>query len=420
MQEILKLQNGITVATDIMNGIETVAISVLIKTGSRNETKATNGMSHFIEHMAFKGTKTRTALQIAKEFDMIGGYFNAYTSREKTVFYAKVLKDDLETAVNILADITQNSIFEESEIEKERDVIIQEIAQTEDTPDDLIFDYFQETAYKDQAFGRSILGTVDNIKSFSKNDLLKFTNQNYSYQNIIVSAAGNFERSKFVKFIESKFLTFSDNTIMPIEKAHYTGGDIRISKDLEQVHIVMGFKGVSYLDEDFFKQQIFTIIAGGGMSSRLFQEIREKRGLAYSISSFSSAYNDSGIVGVYSGTTEDKLNELIDVTFNELFELTQNIFEEEIDRAKAQVKASILMSQESSVSRSEKLAGNVSSFGRYITVDEIIKKINLVNRQDLMDFGKNIFKKESLPTIASIGKIDKLYRYDDIVAKLKQ
>lgn len=419
MQKVLKLDNGLVIAADEMEGIETVTVSVLVKVGSRYEPKIINGISHFLEHMAFKGTKTRTARQIAEEFDMIGGYFNAYTSREKTVYYAKVLREDLLVAVNILADILQNSIFEEEEIEKERKVIIQEIAQTEDTPDDLVFDYFQEKAYPDQPFGSSILGTVSSISALTRPDIVNYVKEHYASDRIIIAAAGNFDSNYFFKIVEEKFNSFTKSNNITMDQASYKGGDCRIDKNLEQVHVVLGFKGVSYLHEDYYTQQVMTIISGGGMSSRLFQEVREKRGLAYSISSFGSSYNDCGMVGVYSGTTDNNLNELVDVVFEELYKLTQKITEEELDRARAQVRAALLMSQESSVSRAEKLASNLASYGRYIPITEIIEKINLVTPEKVINFVQGIFSQQALPTIASIGKIDKLYNYEDILQKLK-
>lgn len=419
MQKILKLDNGLVVATDEMKEIETVTVSVLVKTGSRYEQKNINGISHFLEHMAFKGTKTRTAKQIAEEFDMIGGYFNAYTSREKTVYYAKVLKEDLLVAVDILADILQNSIFDEVEIEKERKVIIQEIAQTEDTPDDLVFDYFQEKAYPNQPFGSSILGTVESVSALQKQDIIDYVKTHYTFDRIIIAAAGNFDSNYFFKIVGEKFNNFTTNDNIIAEQASYHGGDCRIIKNLEQVHVVLGFKGVSFLHEDYYTQQVMTIISGGGMSSRLFQEVREKRGLAYSVSSFGSSYNDSGIIGVYSGTTDNNLNVLIDVIIEELYKLTQNIFDDELVRARAQVRAALLMSQESSVSRAEKLAGNLANYERYVPINEIIEKIDQVTPEKVMQFARNIFSQNALPTIATIGKVGKLYKYEDILQKLK-
>jgi predicted Zn-dependent peptidase len=411
--------SGLVVATDVMDTIETVTVNVLVKTGSRYETATNNGISHFLEHMAFKGTKTRSAIQIAQEFDMIGGYFNAYTSRERTVYYAKVLKDDVNVAIDILSDILQNSVFDNEEIEKERGVIIQEIAQTQDLPDELIFDHFQETAFPNQPFGMGILGPLENIKAIQRDDIVNYVNDHYSYPNIIVSCAGNINREQFYQTINNKFTNFSTKQPEQFQQAEYKGGDFRIYKDLEQVHVVLGFNAVSYLDNDYYTQQVLSIIAGGGMSSRLFQEVREKRGLAYSISSFVSSYNDNGIFGIYAGVSEEKVNELITVVSDEMKKLILDINEDEIKRAKAQVRASLLMSQESSISRAEKLASNLAVFGRYISITEILERIEEINVNKVQDFAKKLLTQEYKPTLATIGKINNLIEYDQLLAKIK-
>lgn len=413
-----KLNNGLFAASDVMPQVETVTVSVLVKTGSRNETATNSGIAHFLEHMAFKGTKKRTARDIAEQFDQIGGYFNAYTSREKTVYYAKILKDDVEVALDILADILQNSVYAEDEIERERGVILQEMAQTKDTPDDIIFDYFQETAYPQQAIGRSILGTEELVKRFSRDDIVKYVKQGYSYDNIIIAGAGNLQHQAFVNMVEDKFTNFAATKKQPFDKAKYLGGDFRMQKDLEQVHVVLGFNGYSYLDPKYYAQQVLAIVAGGGMSSRLFQEVREKRGLAYGISAFSSNYSDGGIFGIYSSTSDDKVNELIDVTATELCKIAQRIDEAELQRAKAQLKAGVLMAQESSVARAEKLAGNYAAFGRYLSVKEIIEKIDAINKQQITSLMAEFLQNNSALTLVSLGKVDRLYSYEDVQTKL--
>lgn len=413
-----KLDNGMLIASDVMDSIETVSVSVLVKTGSRYEDEKNNGISHFLEHMAFKGTEKRSAKEIAEEFDKIGGHFNAYTSREKTVYYAKVLKNDLETAVDILSDILQNSKFDQAELDRERGVILEEMKMVADTPDEQVFEHFQETAYPNQPFGRSILGTTDIIKSVTRDDIVSYVNQHYGFNNIIIAGAGNLKHEQFGELIQSKFNNFASNVSTSKEAAKYQGGDVRIEKDLEQVQFVLGFDGVGYADPNYYNQQILSIVAGGGMSSRLFQEVREKRGLCYTISAFGSSYTDCGMFSIYAGTSDTTANELIDVTAAELLKLTSDIHEDELHRAKAQLKASLLMSQESSVARAEKLAGNHSVFGRYVPVKELIEKIEKVDVASVQNFAKKIFSKDMRPTVASMGKISKLYTYDDIVKKL--
>jgi predicted Zn-dependent peptidase len=414
----IKLKNGLIVASDVMSSIETISIAVMMQTGSRNESRDNNGISHFLEHMAFKGTKTRDALKIAQEFDDIGGHFNAYTSRERTVYYAKVLKEDLEIAVDVLSDIVQNSIFDPEEIEKEREVIIQEIAQTFDTPDEALFEYFQEAAFPDQSYGRSILGTVDNVRNFSRKQIVEYVDRNYYSENIIVTAAGNLNSDYFMSLIEKKFSSVNSSGTRHTEDVLYKGGDIRIEKDLEQIQIVMAFQGVSLHDPAYYTQQVLSIILGGGMSSRLFQEVREKRGLAYFISSYGNSTGDSGIFGIYGGVGIERANEYLDVVSDELLELANTISEEEIIRANAQLRSSLLMSRESTTYRAEKFANNIADFDRYIPIEEILNDIKKVDKSSLSKFAEKLFSQNSLPTLASIGKIDKLYEYDNVIKKL--
>ena len=411
-------QNGLTVATDTASDFESITVSVLVKNGSRNENQQNNGISHFLEHMAFKGTSTRTARDIAEEFDMIGGYFNAYTSRTSTVYYAKVLKDDLEKATDILTDIILNSTFAKEELEKEREVILQELCMTRDTPDDIVFDYFQETAFKDQPLGRSILGTEEFIKKLSREELCDYFKNKYSTKNTIISAAGNFDADKFNDMVDDRFKNFQTKSVSKYEKANYSGGELRVSKDLEQNQFLMGFEGLSYLDENFYDLQILAIILGGGMSSRLFQEIREKRGLVYNISAFSSSYSDCGIFGIHSALDSKNINLLIDLIIQELLSVTEKIDDMEIERAKAQVRSNLLMSMESTTSRSKKLCNNFAMFGRYISNDEILKKVNDVSVGSLKKIARQILSNNNI-TITTLGNVANICSYNKIIDKLK-
>jgi len=412
------LPNGLTIASDKMDSIETVSVHVHVKTGSRNESAKENGVSHFLEHMAFKGTNTRTARQIALEFDNMGASFNAYTSREKTAYYAKVLKEDLPKALDILADIVQSSILPKNELEIEREVILQEIAMTEDTPDDIVWDHFQTAAYPDQAFGRTILGPREIIRKITQEEINDYIKRQYSLSNIVVSAAGNLNEADFEKMVEDKFSILPSHEIATPVNATYKGGDFRQNKDLEQIQFLMGFNGLALTHDNFYHQQILATIFGGSMSSRLNQEIREKRGLVYSVYSFGLAYSDNGMFGIYAATSEDKVNELIDVACTEIHKLTHDLKQEELDRAKTQVKTGMMMSRESTVARAEKLAGNLAIFGRYITPEETIKEIGSIDLDHLHAHAKNILEQKDSVTVASLGKIDKLYKYEDIKDKL--
>ncbi|MBP7710646.1 MAG: insulinase family protein [Rickettsiales bacterium] len=405
--EITTLPNGLRVATDEMKDVETVSVGVFVNTGSRNETPQINGISHFLEHMAFKGTAKRSARQIAEEFEGIGGRINAYTSKDKTVYYAKVLKKHAEFAVEFLADILQNSTFDSVELEKERGVILQEIAMTNDTPDDIVFDYFQETAYPKQALGRSILGPVKNIKKFGRDHFVDYIASQYNYKNIAVVAAGNIKESDLVKWSKKYFTGLGTNKIKDVEDAKYVGGDFRKEKKLEQINLTLGFKGVPHLHKDHYASQILAMILGGGMSSRLFQEVRENRGLAYSIYAFNFANHDSGLFGIYAGTTPEKTNELISATCVEAKKICEKISDKEMERVRTQFEAGLLMAKESTSTRMQRLGGDIFSYGRLMGDEEILKKVSAVKKSDITRVAEQIFS-DSKPTFAAIGKVGKV------------
>ncbi len=416
--KISTLANGIRVITHHMKETEAVALEIWIKVGSRYEKANQGGISHFLEHMAFKGTKTRTARQIAEEFDNIGGNFNAQTSRESTTYYAKVLKGDFERAANILSDIVQNSIFDPKELELERQVILQEISMSNDTPDDIVFDHFQISAYPNQPVGKPILGTVDLVKSFSRQDIIDYVKEYYCGANIVFAVAGNISHAKVLAFAKKKLSKIKKGKASKSKAAKYVGGEKRVKKKLEQTHITMGFEGVSYDNDDIFPLQLLSCILGGGMSSRLFQEIREKRGLAYSISSFFSCYSDTGLFTIYSATSPDKVKQLVTATCAELKKITHDITDEELERAKVQARASLLMSQESTSSRADDLGRRLICFGRYITNREVLKNIEAVDKKSIYKVAKKILA--SKITIAAIGDIKQLESYEKIEKKLKK
>ncbi len=406
-QEIITLKNGLRLAVDEMKDVETVSVGVFVNTGSRNEMPEINGISHFLEHMAFKGTANRSARQIAEEFEGIGGRINAYTSKEKTVYYAKVLKKHAEFAVEFLADILQNSTFDSIELEKERGVILQEIAMTNDTPDDIVFDYFQEASYPKQALGRSILGPIKNIKKFGRDHFVDYIGKQYNYHNMAVVAAGNIKQSDLVKWSQKYFTSLGTSKIKAAEPAKYVGGEFRKEKKLEQVNLVMGYKGFSYLDKQNYTAQILAMVLGGGMSSRLFQEVRENRGLAYSIYAFNYTHHDSGIFGIYAGTTPEKANELIAATKIEIEKICENIAQKELDRVRTQFEASLLMAKESTSGRMQKLGGDILAYDKIISDKEVLEKVFAVKKSDVTKLAEKIFT-GSKPTFAAIGKLKSL------------
>lgn len=412
-KEIITLENGLRVVADEMKDVETVSVAVFVKTGSRNETVEINGISHFLEHMAFKGTKTRSAKQIAEEFEGIGGRINAYTSKDKTVYYVKVLKKHSEFAVEFLADILQNSTFDTVELEKERGVILQEIAMTNDTPDDIIFDYFQEVAYPDQALGRSILGPVDNIKKFNSDHFKNYIGKQYNYSNIAIVASGAIKEQELLSYVQKYFNALGNDKVQEVEAPKYSSGDFRKSKDLEQINLVFGFDGLSYMHEDYYTSQILAMVLGSGMSSRLFQEVRENLGLAYSIYAFNYAHHDSGLFAIYAGTTPEKTNELLKATCQEINKVCHTITDKELDRVRAQFEASLLMAKESSNSRSQRIGSEILGRGRLIDDQEVLDKIMSVKKSDVSDLATKIFT-GSKPAFSAIGKVEDIVSYDEI------
>ena len=405
MINLTTLDNGFRIATDKMQDVETVAVSLAISVGSRFEDlEEQSGISHFLEHMAFKGTERRTALDIAKEIEMVGGHMNAYTSKEMTVYYIVVLKEDLNLAIDMLADIIQHSTFQQEEIEKERGVILQELANGEDTPDDIVFDYYYETLYKNQPIGRPIIGTKETISSFQKHDFQNYINSKYNAGNMVLAVAGNLEHNVVVDIASKCFKSLNAKKEVPFLQSEYTGGEfIKPNKELTQTRFLLGFEGFEFFDDRKYALKIGNNILGGGMSSRLFQEVREKRGLCYTVSSFESSFNDSGIFGLYAGTSTENLNELQKVVNEELEKITNHIEEEEITKTITQIKAGLLMSLESTSARAQKLASNILTHGRYIPHTEIIQNFSKVTEGDIKNVMKTVLS--SPKTLVVYGNI---------------
>ena len=414
---VTTLANGLRVASADMPGLESVAVGVWVNAGARNETVELNGVSHLLEHMAFKGTRRRNALAIAEEIESVGGHLNAYTSREQTAYIARVLKGDVPLAVDLLADILQHTTMPEDELAREREVVIQEIAQVHDTPDDIVFDQFQETAFPDQPIGRSILGTVEKVGGFSRQSLMDYMGEQYNAENMVAVAAGRIDHDDFVTLVEAAFDSLPPATQVTIEPAVYRGGDKRSERDLEQVHLVIGFNGVPFGDSTFFAEQVMSTVLGGGMSSRLFQEVREKRGLAYSVFSFATSYADSGLFGIYAGAGESHIGELIPVICDEVAKLSQAIDDDELDRARAQIKASLLMSLESPSSRCEQIARHMLIYGRPMPAAEVIEKIDAVDCDAVTAAARRLLD-DGRPTVTALGPISGLESYETVVDRL--
>lgn len=414
---VTRLPSGLTIITDPMIDAVSLSLGVWVNAGARHETPEMNGVSHLLEHMAFKGTKRRSAMDIASEMEAVGGQFNAYTSREHTAYYVRLLKEDRLLALDIIADILQHSTLDEEELNRERAVILQEIAQSIDTPDDIIFDHFQEVAYPGQSLGRTILGTTQNVRSMSRDSIAAYMKQNYSADRMILSASGAVSHDQLVEEAACYFDSLPPSHPVQEWPARYGGGDYRESRDLEQVHLVLGFNGVSFNDPDYYAANLFSGLLGGGMSSRLFQEVREKRGLVYTISSFLSPLHDGGLFAIYAGTGEQEAAEVIPIICDELLKATQKVTPEEIDRARAQLRASILMAQESNGARCEQAARHMLAYGRLVTPDEIIAGLEAVDEQAVLRAAKRIV--QGLPSFAAIGPLNGLEDFGKIQERLK-
>ena len=413
---LTRLANGLTVVTDSMPSVQTASLGVWVNAGTRHEAPDINGVSHLLEHMAFKGTERRSARAIAEEMDAVGGHLNAYTSREHTAYYAKVLKEDVGLAIDLIGDILQNSTFDPDELAREQAVVVQEISQAIDTPDDIVFDHFQSTAYPDQAVGRPVMGTADLVRGMSRQTISAYLRDTYGAGRMILAAAGNLEHDAVVEMAEKGFRSLPAERPVVEEPAHYTGGDYREDRDLEQVHVVLGFDGVAYEDPDFYAASVLSTVLGGGMSSRLFQEVREKRGLAYSVYSFSSSYTDGGLFTLYAGTGTDEVAEVIPVLCDEIMKATLGVTEEEILRARAQLKSSILMSLESTASRCEQAARQLLCYGRLVPLSEVVQNVEAVDSAAVRRAAARIFA--GRPTLATIGPLTRVESYDRVVGRL--
>ena len=377
------LPNGFRVVTEAMPGLQSAAVGVWVLAGARHEQAAQNGIAHFLEHMAFKGTARRSALDIAEAIEDVGGYINAYTSREVTAYYARVLKDDVPLATDVLADILRNPAFDAREIEVERGVILQEIGQALDTPDDIIFDWLQERAYPDHPLGRTILGPEERVRGFARPDLEGFVDRYYRPGQMVLAAAGAVDHDVLVRLAEEMFGDMTPAPVAEAPLARFTGGEVRREKALEQAHMALAFEGPDYAHEDIHAAQIYATALGGSMSSRLFQEVRERRGLCYTIFAQAGAYADTGMMTIYAGTSAGQMGDLAHITIDEMKRAAEDMSGPEIERARAQMKAGLLMGLESPSNRAERLARMLQIWGRVPDVAEMVERIDAVALGDV-------------------------------------
>jgi predicted Zn-dependent peptidase len=414
--EITTLPSGLRIVTDSMPQLETASLGVWIGAGSRHESEAEHGLSHLLEHMAFKGTKRRSARAIAEEIEAAGGELNAATSSETTAYYARVLASDTGLALDIFGDILTQSLFDAQELEREKSVIISEIGAAEDVPDDLIFDLFTDAAFPNQPLGRTILGTPERVGAFDRHAIEAYLARHYAAPSAIIAAAGAVDHAQIVAQVQSRFTALSPQSAAPPAPAIYRGGEKMLRRKLEQTHMIVGFEGSSFHHEDEFALHVFTHAIGGGMSSRLFQEVREERGLAYSIYSFFWPYADTGLFGFYAAAAPKDVAALMPVALDCLAKAAHDLDADEMNRAKAQIKVSLLAALESSSARAEQIARQILFYGRVLPREEIIGRIDALSLEDVRRAGQRALA--TTPTAVALGDVAKVMKQAQVARHL--
>jgi predicted Zn-dependent peptidase len=414
--KISRLSNGLHIVTHAMPHLETVALGIWVKAGARDERPEENGIAHFLEHMAFKGTTRRTAKGIAEEIENSGGEINAATGMETTTYYARVLKQDWKTALDILADIFLNSTLDETELERERDVILQEIAAAKDQPDDLVFELAQHASYGDHPLGRSILGPTEIIEKVTRTQMLEWRDRNYWASRIVVSAAGNIDHDELAELSKTLFGDVPQGSSPQRHPPSFVHSAETADKPLDQTHIVLTFPAPDYRDTRIYQMQVLSNILGGGMSSRLFQDVREQRGLCYSVFSFGTSYEDAGQLGVYAATAPENTTELVDVTTDVMMSMMDFVTEKEVERAKAQLKASLVMNLENATSRADQIARQFLAFGEVPEMQTLISRIEAVTSDEVKDLAQSIFQ-SAPPALSAVGQLGQLGTHASIAAR---
>lgn len=414
--EITTLANGFRVVSEPMPGWASAALGVWVEAGTRHERAEENGIAHFLEHMAFKGTTRRSARRIAEEIEGVGGYLNAYTSRERTAYYARVLAEHVPLALDIIGDILRDSRLDEGDIELERGVILQEIAETLDTPDELVFDWLQEVAFPGQPMGRPVLGTPGTVRAIARADLARFIATHYRPERMILAAAGAVDHGALVRLAESLFGDMAPGAAAAAEPARYGGGERRGRKALEQAHVAFGLAAPSVREEDFYAAQILATLLGGGMSSRLFQELREKRGLCYTVHAQYSAWSDAGLLTVYGGTGEEELGEFLSLALAETSRAARDVAAAEVERARAQTRAGLLMGLESASARAERLAAMLAVWGRVPPLEETIAKVEGVGVEEAREVARRMLA--SPVSLVLYGPVERAAAFEEVAAGL--
>lgn len=397
------LDNGLRVVSQTMPHLGTVSLGAWVGVGARDETISQHGICHLLEHMAFKGTSRRTARQIVEEIEMVGGDLNASTSLEMTAYYVRVLKPDVALALDVLADILQNSIFTENDLALEKDVILQEIAGIHDSPDDVAYDLVQEIAYPDQSVGRPVIGTPESVVGISRADLEAHLRGRYTAANMVLSAAGAIHHDDLVRHARALFGALPSGSKMAGEGARFMGGAAASGREFEQAHLIVGFDSPSYVAEEFFRAQVFSGLLGGGMSSRLFQKAREERGLCYSVYASAWGLKDGGMLSVHAATGQTMVDDLAALVAEEINDCAAGgVTEAELARSKAQIKAGLLMSLESSGARAEQMARQLLGVGRLVPTEELIARIEAETVETMAQFAAGLLK-SGKPAVAVVG-----------------
>lgn len=420
MYQKTTLPNGVRIVTEEIEHVRSVAVGIWVGAGSRDEKEGYEGISHFIEHMLFKGTKNRTARQIAESLEAVGGQLNAFTTKEYTCYYARVLDEDFDLALDVLNDMFFESLFDEDEIEKEKRVVIEEIKMYEDSPDEIIHDLFSDSVWDDHPLGRPILGTEESIKGLSKEKIHTYMNQHYAPDNLVIAVAGKIKHEDVLKKLSPIYGQFQRGGRRVLEGTP-VGHQVNkmIYRDTEQMHLILGVPGVGQEDKDIFPMHIINNVLGGGLSSRLFQEVREQRGMAYTVFSYHSTYVDTGLFAIYAGTTPSNSREVVECILGEILDIKANsLTKEELERTKSQIKGSLYLGLESVGSRMSRLGKTELTYNRLITPEEVVEKLEKVTFEDVRRVMNRLWVKDKI-SLLMLGPAGNEVGLNDILQEIK-
>lgn len=391
------LSNGLRIVTEHIESVKSVSVGIWVKTGGRNETEKQAGITHFLEHMLFKGTEKRSSYDIALSMEAVGGYLNAFTSSEYTCYYSRCVNTQLDRALDVLSDMVLHPAFPEEEVEKEKKVVIEEMKMYRDSPDDYLFEQFNAKIFEGHELGRPVLGFEETVSSFSRQDLYDYMSDRYRPDNLLISVAGNVDHERVVEVVQSYFDKLAEETTEEQEQKlpAFRQENLTLTKAIEQTHYIYGRRGLNFDHEDKYLLLLANTILGGGMSSRLHQNVREKYGYCYSIQTFNQSYTDTGLWGIYVGTDKDYVDHVRELIKKELKQMQDELVpKKELDEAKSQLKGKLLLSQESTSNRMTRLAKSELYFGRFVTLDELVENIDSVTSEDIQRFVKDFFNED--------------------------